>query len=226
MQNEITSHLFSLQDTAYRDFQKKLIPDISEDYIIGVRVPELRSYAKAIFKTPAAEEFLSSLPHTYYDENCLHSLLISLEKDHDRCVSLLDAFLPYVDNWATCDIISPKAFKNKGEMLLTAVDRWISSSHLYTVRFAIGVLMSHFLEENFSLKHMEIVADMRSDEYYLNMMRAWYFATALAKQYEYAVTFLEQGRLDQWTHNKTIQKAVESYRITDEKKTYLRTLRK
>ena len=218
--------LFKLQDIKYRDFQKKLIPTIDPETVIGVRTPQLRKLAKQLRGTPEAEAFLKEIPHKYFDENQLHAFLISEEKDYDKCIDRVEDFLPYIDNWATCDQLSPKVFKkHKGELLL-CIYRWLESEHTYTVRFAIGMLMQHFLDDDFEPAYADMVAGIRSDEYYVNMMIAWYFATALAKQYETAVSYLETQRLDVWTHNKAIQKARESYRITPEQKEYLKTLKR
>ena len=223
--NGIQRELFQMQDAAYRDFQKKLIPAVAEDKVIGVRTPELRKFAGRLRKEAGTEAFLKELPHFYFDENQLHAFIISGEKDFDRCMSEVERFLPYVDNWATCDQMSPKVFcKNKKE-LFYHIEKWICSEHVYTVRFAVGMLMQHFLEDDFDVKYPEMVSQIRSEEYYINMMRAWYFATALAKQYDALLPFIEEKRLDEWTHNKTIQKAVESYRITKQQKEYLKTLK-
>ncbi len=225
IKDEIRERLFALQDTAYRDFQVKLIPGMSLESMIGVRTPELRKLAKELSKRPDIGEFLDQLPHEYFDENQLHAFIISLMKDYGACMKRLEEFLPYVDNWATCDQLSPKVFKkHKGE-LLSAVEGWLRSDKTYTVRFAVGMLMEHFLDEDFDLKYPEMVAKIRSEEYYVNMMIAWYFATALAKQYEAVVPFIEGRRLQHWTHNRAIQKSVESYRITPEQKAYLKTLK-
>ena len=222
--DEITTKLFSLQDTAYRDFQVKLIPGMDAEKEIGVRTPELRKLAKELAKREDIREFLNDLPHQYFDENQLHAFILSGEKDFEKCMEDLERFLPYVDNWATCDQMSPKVFRKNRKKLLESINRWIGSEHTYTVRFAIKMLMEHFLDEDFDPIYPEMVAEVRSEEYYIRMMIAWYFATALAKQYDAAVPYLEQGKLDVWTHNKTIQKAVESYRITDKQKEYLKGL--
>ena len=223
--DEIRRRLFALQDIKYRDFQAKLIPGKTEDVMIGVRTPELRKLAKEFAAREDIEEFLNDLPHKYFDEDQLHAFIISGMKDYERCMAETERFLPYVDNWATCDQMSPKIFKKHRDDLAMKADRWLDSKETYTVRFAIGMLMEHFLEEDFDIKYPERVADIRSDEYYINMMIAWYFATALAKQYEAILPYIENKRLDDWTHNKTIQKAIESYRITPNQKEYLRTLK-
>ena len=224
--DEITTKLFSPQDTAYRDFQVKLIPGMDAEKEIGVRTPELRKLAKELAKREDIREFLNDLPHQYFDENQLHAFILSGEKDFEKCMEDLERFLPYVDNWATCDQTSPKVFRKHRKELLDAIRRWIESDHPYTVRFAIKMLMEHFLDEDFDPAYPEMVAEVRSEEYYIRMMIAWYFATALAKQYEAVLPYLEQKKLDAWTHNKTIQKAVESYRITEEQKIYLKSLKR
>ncbi|SEA81593.1 3-methyladenine DNA glycosylase AlkD [Pseudobutyrivibrio sp. ACV-2] len=223
--DETLNELFKLQDVKYRDFQAKLMPTMNPENVIGVRTPELRKLAKQLAKRDDVDEFLDSLPHKYFDENQLHAFIISEIKDYEKCLDRLEAFLPYVDNWATCDQMSPKIFKKHRAKLMQEIERWIESDYTYTVRFAIGMLMEHFLDEDFDIVYADMVADVHSEEYYINMMIAWYFATALAKQYDAIIPYLIEQRLDTWTHNKTIQKAVESYRITPEQKTYLRTLR-
>ena len=224
--DEITTKLFSLQDTAYRDFQVKLIPGMDAQKEIGVLTPELRKLSKELAKREDIREFLNDLPHQYFDENQLHAFILSGEKDFEKCMEDLERFLPYVDNWATCDQMSPKVFRKNRKKLLESINRWIESDHPYTVRFAIKMLMEHFLDEDFDPAYPEMVAEVRSEEYYIRMMIAWYFATALAKQYEAVLPYLEQKKLDVWTHNKTIQKAVESYRITEEQKIYLKSLKR
>ena len=223
--DEIVAELFRLQDKKYAAFQAKLIPTVETDRIIGVRTPELRVFAKKLVKDEDIASFLMVLPHQYFDENQLHAFVISLEKDYDKCVTEVETFLPFIDNWATCDQLSPKTFKKEPEKLLPYIDTWIRSDKVYTVRFAIGMLMQHFLDERFDPKYADMVAAVRSEEYYINMMIAWYFATALAKQYTTILPYLEGKKLDDWTHNKAIQKSVESNRITPEQKTYLKTLK-
>ena len=223
--NEIVTELFRMRDADYALLQAKIIPTVAADRIIGVRTPALRAFAKALYKDRDKEDFLSCTPHQYFDENQLHAFVISLEKDFDKCIAEVDAFLPFIDNWATCDQLSPNAFKREPEKLLQYIQSWIKSDQTYTVRFAIGMLMQHFLDECFETGYADMVAEVRSEEYYINMMIAWYFATALAKQYERTVPYLEGRRLDGWVHNKAIQKSVESYRITDEQKAYLKTLK-
>ena len=222
---EIQRELFALQDEEYRAFQCKLIPTVPPASVIGVRTPALRKYARRLLRQEEATEFLRALPHRYFDENQLHAFLLSEIRDFPRCLDEVCRFLPYVDNWASCDQLSPVVFKKHRPELLEAVRVWLSSDRPYTVRFAVGMLMAHFLDEDFDPAFPEAVAGIRSEEYYVKMMIAWYFATALAKQYEAVLPFLENRRLDSWTHNKTIQKAIESYRITPEQKTYLRSLK-
>ena len=221
----IQEKLFALQDTKYREFQSKLMPTVDPDTVIGVRTPQLRKLAKEIAKTDEKQLLLQGLPHAYFEENQLHAFVIALEKDFERCLAEVERFLPYIDNWATCDQLSPKVFAKHREELLSRIDVWLASDHVYTIRFGIGMLMQHFLNEDFDVKYAERVAGIRSDEYYVNMMTAWYFATALAKQYDAVLPFIENRKMDVWTHNKAIQKAVESYRITQEQKTYLRSLK-
>lgn len=221
----VFQRLSELSDPAYRDFHAGLIPNISPETILGVRVPALRKLARELRGSAEAQEFMAALPHEYYDENCLHGLLINDIKDFGATVSALDAFLPYVDNWAVCDLISPRSFKSRPPELAAHVRRWLESSHSYTVRFGIGVLMSFYLDEGFEPAQLEAVAERCCEEYYVNMMVAWYFATALAKQPEAALPYIENRRLSRWTHNKAIQKSIESRRIPDETKAYLKTLR-
>lgn len=223
--NEISRRLFEMQDKSYRAFHSKLIPNIDPALVIGIRTPQLRAVAKAFSKMPQAAEFLSSLPHTYYEENNLHALLIEQMKTPDEVFTALDAFLPYVDNWATCDLLRPKVFPQCRERLLQHIYIWIQSDHTYTVRFGLEMLMVHFLDEAFRPEYLELAAAVKGEDYYIRMMVAWYFATALAKQYDAAVIYLQTHKLNHWTHHKTIQKAIESYRITPEQKAYLRTLR-
>lgn len=222
---EIQQELFAKQDTAYRDFQAKLIPTIEAGSMIGVRTPELRKMAKQYAKREDIGAFLETLPHSYFDENQLHAFILSERKDFSQCIKELTRFLPYVDNWATCDQLSPKVFKKHRQELLPYIREWIASDKTYVVRFGIGMLMEHFLDDDFDTLYLETVSKIRSEEYYINMMIAWYFATALAKQYEVTLPFIEHARLAPWTHNKAIQKASESLRITPEQKTYLKSLK-
>lgn len=225
IEGEILQRLFALQDNKYQAFQSKLIPSVATETVIGVRVPELRRLARELAGREETEPFLAALPHRYYDENCLHALLICAQKDYDLAISETKAFLPYIDNWATCDVLRPGVFQKHREQLLAEIPTWLRSSHTYTVRFGIGMLERYFLNEAFTPEQLDWAAALRSEEYYINMMIAWYFATALAKQYDAAIPYLRERCLAPWVHNKTIQKAIESYRVTPEKKQYLRTLR-
>lgn len=220
--NEIRAELFKMQDMDYRDFNSKLIPTVDKESMIGIRTPDLRKYAKQLGKSSDVIEFLKTLPHKYFDENQLHAFIISEIKDFKNCIDEINRFLPYIDNWATCDQLSPKVFKKYHNELFEYIKDWLKSDKVYTLRFGIGMLMEHFLDEDFDILYPEIVSKIRSGEYYINMMIAWYFATALAKQYESVIPFIENNSLDIWTHNKAIQKSIESYRITDEQKAYLR----
>lgn len=222
---EIQKHLFELQDMAYRDFHSRLMPDSDKETIIGIRVPMLRKYAKSIAGTELSEKFIKELPHHYYEENNLHMMLITRIKDYDRCISEIERFLPYVDNWATCDFPAPKCFENHKEELLPVIKRWIASSETYTIRYGIGMLMRLYLDADFDPEYVKLVAEVKSEEYYVNMMIAWYMATALAKQWDAVIPYIEEHRMSDWVHRKTIQKAVESYRITDEQKRYLKGYR-
>ena len=222
---EIQKHLFELQDMAYRDFHSRLMPDIDKETVIGIRVPMLRKYAKSIAGTELAEKFIKELPHCYYEENNLHMMLITGIKDYDRCLTEIERILPYIDNWATCDFPAPKCFENHKEDLLPVIKRWIASSETYTIRYGIGMLMRLYLDTDFDPEYVRIVAEVKSDEYYVNMMIAWYMATALAKQWDAVIPYIEEHRMSDWVHRKTIQKAVESYRITDEQKRYLKGYR-
>lgn len=232
---DITKELFNLQDEQYRNMQIKIIPNIDAERIIGVRTPLLRAFAKDLVKKSKSSldisrtttDFLEKLPHEYFDENQLHAFIICEEKDFEKCMNRIERFLPYIDNWATCDQLSPKIFRKQEnrKALLPYIDKWIKSPHCYTIRFAIGLLLQHFLDEEFKEDYLDKAASVRSDEYYVKMMVAWYFATALAKQYDAALPFIEEKRLEKWTHNKAIQKAIESYRVTPEHKEYLRSLK-
>ncbi len=221
----IRESLFEMQDSSYKEFHKKLIPSVNPDTIIGVRTPVLRKLAKEIAKENRNVYFLKELPHRYYEENQLHAFIIALIKDYYQCIYEIERFLPYVDNWATCDQMSPSIFKKNKEKLLIKIRTWISSSHVYTKRFAIGMLMKHYLDEDFKKDYLKMVSEIKSGDYYVDMMRAWYFATALAKQYESTLPYLENYQLDRWTHNKTIQKAIESHRIIQDQKAFLRTIK-
>ena len=222
---EIRRKLYELQDISYRDFQANLIPNIAPESIIGVRTPTLRKLEKELRKNPDIGEFLQDLPHTFFDENQLHAFIISEIKEYTECLDQIRKFLPHIDNWATCDQLSPKVFGKQKTELLTPIREWIRSDQTYPVRFAIRMLMQHYLDDNFDPEYLQMVSAVRSEEYYINMMIAWYFATALAKRYNSALPYIEQKRLEIWTHNKTIQKAIESCRITPEQKDYLRNLK-
>ena len=221
----LQKQLFELQDTKYRDFHSKLMPETDKETVIGIRVPVLRKFAKEFAKTPEAEPFLQQLPHQFYEENNLHIMLITGIKDYPKCMEEVQRFLPYIDNWATCDFPEPKCFRKNKKAVLEEVRKWIASTETYTIRYGIGMLMRLFLDEDFSPEYLEMAAGVQSQEYYVNMMIAWYFATALAKQWDAAVPYIEQHRLSEWVHKKTIQKAVESYRITSEQKEYLKGYR-
>ena len=225
VQKVVRQELFELQDLKYRDFHAKLIPTMEKEKVIGVRTPALRGFAKKFGKTEESKLFIKKLPHQYYEENNLHGLLIEQIKDYDECLVELKRFLPYIDNWATCDLLALRLVKKHLDVFIKEIYKFMESEHTYIIRFGISMLMKYYLEDEFNIEYPDKVADIRSEEYYVNMMRAWYFATALAKQYEQIIPFVEKKRLDVWTHNKTIQKAIESYRITDEQKTYLRTLK-
>ena len=224
--DDIRVELSNLQDLKYRDLQITTIPSVVPERITGVRTPKLRALAKELSKREDISLFLEDLPHKLFEEDQLHAFILSGMKDAEECIRLVDKFLPYVDNWATCDQMSPRVFKKNKKLLLEYVNTWIKSDKTYVKRFAIGMLMEHFLDEDFKPSYLAKVAKIRSDEYYVNMMIAWYFATALAKQYDQTLPFIEEQKLDKWTHNKSIQKAVESYRITPEQKEYLKTLRR
>ena len=214
-----------MRDEGYKAFHAKLVPTLDPERIIGVRTPKLRRYAAQISKTPQAAQFMNELPHRYYEENNIHAFLAERIRDFDTAIFELERFLPCIDNWATCDQMSLKCFKKSPEELLPHIREWIDSERTYTMRFGVGCLMEVFLDEHFSPEYPEMVSKIRSGEYYVNMMTAWYFATALAKQYDAVLPYIERRRLDQWTHRKTIQKAIESYRVSDEHKQYLRTLK-
>ena len=222
---ELRARLTELRDESYRDFMERTLKTVPKEKILGVRTSELRKLAKALAKSEYAADFLKDVPHEYFEENQIHMFALAETRDYAACVAEVDAFLPYVDNWATCDQCVPKCFAKHKEELLGEIRKWIASDHAYTIRYGIGLLMGLYLDADFRPEYPEWVAAIRSEEYYVNMMRAWYFATALAKQWNAAIAYLETPRLDQWTHNKTIQKAIESYRITDEQKVYLRTLK-
>lgn len=224
--SSLRKELYALQDLKYRDFNSALIPNICKQTVIGVRIPELRKLAKRIFAEIDCFQYFNIIPHEYFEENLLHAFLIEKINDFEICINVAEAFLPYIDNWAVCDSFFPPVFKKQKERLLPFISQWIKSAHPYTVRYAIGILMRLFLDESFKPEYLEIAASAVSDEYYVNMMRAWYFATALAKQYKSAIIYIEENRLDEWTHNMTIKKAAESRRISADTNSYLKTLRR
>lgn len=223
--SNIVNDLFKMQDIEYRDFQVKLIPTADINSFIGIRTPNLRKYAKELVKNNDYASFLENLPHKYFDENQLHAFIISELKDYDECITCINRFLPYVDNWATCDQMSPKIFKKRLDELLREIKKWISSKDTYTIRFGIRMLMQYYLDDKFESEYLEWISSIKSEEYYVNMMIAWFFATALAKQYESTIPFIENKKLDKWTHNKAIQKSIESYRILQNQKEYLKKLK-
>lgn len=222
--DEIRDLLFSLEDKEYKNFQTSLMPTVDTDKVIGVRMPQLRCIVKQISQQ-GADKFMDILPHKFYEENNIHGLMIDRIKDYDTCIKRLNEFLPYIDNWATCDMISPKCFKKNIPSLVDQINIWIKSEHTYTVRFAIKTLMTFCSGEYFDVRYLDMVASVKSEEYYVRMMVAWYFATQLALNYDHAIVYLENDILDRWVHNKTIQKAIESFRVSEEYKAYLRTLR-
>ena len=217
--------LIACGDEQYRDFQSKLVPNIPKERILGVRTPDMRRIAREMRGTEEAEAFLAELPHRYYEENLVHFFLIAMIRDFDECVQGVETFLPYVDCWPVCDQSTPKIFAQNHEKLLPLIQKWMGSDHVYTVRFGIRMLMNEFLDEDFRPEYLAWVAAVQGEDYYIRMMVAWYFATALAKQYAESVVYIEEHRLDLWTHKKAIQKAIESFRVTEEHKAYLRTLR-
>lgn len=221
----LQEELFKLQDIAYRDFHSSLMPGVDKEAVIGVRIPVLRKFAKKFSKTEEAEQFMTELPHKYYEENNLHMMLIAQIKDYDKCISETEKFLPYIDNWATCDLPLPKCFDNNKEDILERTKKWIAADTTYVKRYGMGVMMRLFLDEDFKEEYIQLVAGVKSEEYYVNMMIAWYMATALAKQWDAAIPYIQEHRLSEWVHRKSIQKAVESYRITPEQKEYLKGLR-
>ena len=222
---KLQKQLFELQDLKYRDFHSKLMPETDKETVIGIRTPVLRKFAKEFAGTSEAEAFLRQLPHRYYEENNLHMMLITGIKDYEKCMEEIQRFLPCIDNWATCDYPAPKCFARHKDQVLEEAKRWISSGETYVIRYGIGMLMRLFLDEDFSSEYLEMAAAFQSQEYYVNMMIAWYFATALAKQWDATVPYIEQHKLSDWVHRKTVQKAVESYRITPEQKEYLKGFR-
>ena len=221
----VYERLSKFKDNEYREFQCKLVPNISKDTILGVRTPDMRNIAKEVFGTKEGNDFLKKLPHKYYEENLVHFFLIAMIKDFDECIKETERFLPYIDCWPVCDQSSPKVFKKKHEELLPYIKKWIDSDHVYTARFGMRMLMNEFLDKDFKPEYLKWVCAKKGEDYYLKMMVAWYFATALAKQYDASIVYFEKRKLDEWCHKKAIQKAIESYRVSDEHKDYLRTLR-
>lgn len=217
--------LLSVKDDKYKEFQTKLVPNIEPDTIIGVRTPQMRDVAKKVFASDLKDAFLQQLPHKYYEENLVHFFVISMIKDFDECIAEVERFLPYVDCWPVSDQASPKSFKKNHSKLIKYIKKWIASDHVYTARFGMRMLMNEFLGDDFKEEYLELVASKKGDDYYLKMMVAWYFATALAKRYDESVKYIEERRLDEWIHRKAIQKAVESFRVTDEHKEYLKSFR-
>ena len=221
----VYERLIACGNDEYRDFQSKLVPNISKEKIIGVKTPDMRRIEKEIRGTDEAEKFLNELPHKYYEENMVHFFLISMIRDFDECVKATERFLPFIDCWPVCDQSSPKVFAKNHDKLTALIKKWIDSEHVYTSRFGIRMLMNEFLGEDFKPEYLEWVAAVRGEDYYIKMMVAWYFATALAKKYDESIIYIEERRLDPWTHKKAIQKAIESFRVSDEHKEYLKTLR-
>ncbi len=217
--------LIEFKDDEYRRFQTKLVPNIPADKVLGIRTPQMRKIAKEVFESEFMADFLGDLPHKYYEENLIHFFVLAMIKDFDECVRMVEAFLPYVDCWPVSDQASPKAFKKDHQKLLPYIKKWISSEHVYTARFGLRMLMNEFLGEDFREEYLELAAQKKGEDYYLKMMIAWFFATALAKRYDETVKYFENRRLDEWVHKKAIQKATESFRVTDEHKEYLRSLR-
>ncbi len=221
----ILDKLMKVKDDKYKEFQAKLVPNISPDTILGVRTPDMRNIAKEVFKSEDKSSFLNDLPHKYYEENLIHFFVISMTKDFDECIKEVEKFLPYVDCWPVSDQASPKVFKKNHDKLLPYIKKWMNSKHVYTARFGIRMLMNEYLGDDFKVEYLELVSKIKGDDYYLKMMVAWYFATALAKKYDETVIYFEEHKLDEWVHKKAIQKACESFRVTDEHKEYLKSLK-
>lgn len=221
----LQKQLFSLQDKTYRAFQSKLLPTVDPDTVIGIRTPVLRKFALAFSKTAEAHIFMENLPHTYYEENNLHAFLIECLGNFEKTVVALERFLPYIDNWATCDMMSPKIFAFQKEKLLPYIEKWLASDHVYTARFGLVMMMKHYLDENFSPYYLEKANAVIENSYYIEMAKAWFFAEALVKQYDHTIPYLQEKKLSPWVHNKTISKVCDSFRIAPETKKYLRTLR-
>lgn len=222
---ELQRQLFALQDKEYREFHAKLIPNVDKKVVIGVRVPAIRNIAREIFATAEAEKFLENLPHRYFDENQLHALLLNQIDEYKECLDRVKRFLPYVDNWATCDVLRPKVFAKYHEKLIKEIPVWLRSDKTYTVRFGIEMLLVHFLEDDFQKKYLDRVVNVKNEDYYVRMMQAWFFAEAAVKQYETTLPYFEKCKLTEWTHNKAIQKVQESYRISQEHKNYMKSFK-
>ena len=225
---EIKDYLLKNQDLQYKQFHSSLMPTINSEVVIGIKVPILRNYTKELLKKYDIQSFVpffKDLPHQYYEENNIHAFLIEKINNYDECLFQLEQFLPYIDNWATCDMLNPKVFSKNKDKLLKKINEWIKSSHTYTIRFGIGMLMRYFLDKDFNSSYLELVYSIKSEEYYVNMMKAWFFATALTKQYDATLPVFQNKKLDTWTHNKAIQKAIESFRVPTEHKQYLKTLK-
>lgn len=222
---KIQEELFKLQDISYKEFHSNLIPTIDKNTIIGIRIPLLRSYAMKIKYTKEADKFLNTLPHTYYDENVLHALLLSEMTDYETFIKSIQAFLPYIDNWAVCDVLKPKSIKKHKQIFIDEIKSWISSKDTYTIRFGVVMLMTYYLDEDYQKDYLNYPLQVKSNEYYVNMAISWFYATALAKHYDEVVKILKDKKLSVWVHNKTIQKAIESYRITKEQKEELKKLK-
>ena len=217
--------LMKEKDDRYREFQVKLVPNISPETIVGIRTPQLRTIAKEIYESKNRDEFLKDLPHKYYEENLIHFFVLSMFKDFEQCVQAVEVFLPFVDCWPVSDQATPKSFRKNHQKLLPYIRKWIASDHIYTARFGLRMLMNEYLGEDFREEYLELAASKRGEDYYLKMMIAWFFATALAKRYDETITYFEDRRLDEWVHRKAIQKATESFRVTDAHKEYLKSLR-
>ena len=224
--DKVYNVLLKYKDEKYQEFQAKLVPNIDKNTILGIRTPDMRNIAKEIFNSSYKEEFLNEIPHKYYEENLIHMFVVGMIKDFDLCVKYLDKFLPYIDCWPVSDQSSPKVFKKNHDKLIPIIKKWIKSNHTYTARFGMRILMNEFLDDDFKPEYLSLVSDKKGDDYYLKMMQAWYFATALAKKYDDTIKYIEDNRLDLWVHNKTIQKAIESFRVSDTHKEYLKTLKR
>ena len=222
----VIDELLKSKDLEYKTFQSKLISNIDSSTMIGVRTPKLKSIAKDLYKNNDYELFLNSLPHDYYEENIIHGLVISEIKDYDLCINYIDKFLPYIDNWAVCDQTNPKVFKKHKKEVMVKINEWIKSKEVYKIRFGVKTLMNYFLDDDFNKDYLKLPLIIKNDDYYVKMMIAWFYATALAKQYDETIKIIESNELDIFIHNKTIQKAIESFRVTDEHKKYLRTLKR